>query len=49
MIDRHYGHLAREHAIWLLDSLNTTVVDVRGRSVNAERSSHVQAGNRSTR
>jgi len=38
MIDRHYGHLARdgrEHAIRLLDTLNADVVDVRGRSVDA--------------
>lgn len=38
MIDRHYGHLARdgrEHAIRLLDSLNAPMVDVRGRSVDA--------------
>jgi len=34
MIDRHYGHLARdgrEHAIRLLDDLNAPAVDVRGR------------------
>jgi integrase len=34
MIDRHYGHLARdgrEHAIRLLDDLNSPAVDVRGR------------------
>jgi hypothetical protein len=39
MIDRHYGHLARdgrEHAIRLLDSLKAAPVDVRGRSVDAE-------------
>jgi integrase len=43
MIDRHYGHLARdgrEHAIRLLDTLNQRVldhaVDVRGRPVDAE-------------
>jgi integrase len=43
MIDRHYGHLARdgrEHAIRLLDGLNHGVldhaVDVRGRPVDAE-------------
>jgi putative transposase len=39
MIDRHYGHLARdgrEHAIRLLDALNAPAVDVRGRSVDAE-------------
>ena len=40
MIDRHYGHLARdgrEHAIRLLDDLNApTSVDARGRSVDSE-------------
>lgn len=39
MIDRHYGHLARdgrEHAIRLLDDLNTAAVDAGGRSVDAE-------------
>ena len=39
MIDRHYGHLARdgrEHAIRLLDDLNAPAVDVRGRSVDTE-------------
>ena len=39
MIDRHYGHLARdgrEHAIRLLDDLNRPAVDVRGRSVDAQ-------------
>jgi pimeloyl-ACP methyl ester carboxylesterase len=39
MIDRHYGHLARdgrEHAIRLLDDLNAPAVDVRGRPVDAE-------------
>jgi hypothetical protein len=38
MIDRPYGHLARdggEHAIRLLDELNTPAVDVRGRAVDA--------------
>jgi hypothetical protein len=38
MIDRHYGHLARdgrEHAIRLLDSLDART-DVRGRSVDAD-------------
>jgi len=38
MIDRHYGHLARdgrEHAIRLLDELNAPTVDVRGRPVDA--------------
>jgi integrase len=39
MIDRHYGHLARdgrEHVIRLLDDLNAPGVDVRGRSVDAK-------------
>jgi hypothetical protein len=39
MIDRHYGHLARdgrEHAIRLLDTLHAGAVEVRGRSVDAE-------------
>lgn len=45
MIDRHYGHLARdgrEHAIRLLDTLNASAgtildaVDVRGRHVDVE-------------
>jgi integrase len=39
MIDRHYGHLARdgrEHAIRLLDELNAPAVDVRGRWVDTE-------------
>jgi integrase len=39
MIDRHYGHLARdgrEHAIRLLDELNAPAVDVRGRPVDTE-------------
>jgi hypothetical protein len=38
MIDRHYGHLARdgrEHAIRLLDQLNGSAVDAGGRSVDA--------------
>ena len=40
MIDRHYGHLARdgrEHAIRLLDTLNAEAVDVGGRPVDAEK------------
>jgi integrase len=43
MIDRHYGHLARdgrEHAIRLLDTLNLSAVDAGGRPVdvaNADR------------
>ena len=39
MIDRHYGHLARdgrEHAIRLLDSYSAGAVDVGGRSVDAQ-------------
>jgi integrase len=39
MIDRHYGHLARdgrEHAIRLLDSCSADAVDVGGRSVDTE-------------
>ena len=39
MIDRHYGHLARdgrEHAIRLLDSHSPRPVDVGGRSVDTE-------------
>jgi hypothetical protein len=39
MIDRHYGHLARdgrEHAIRLLDSFSACAVDVGGRSVDTE-------------
>jgi len=39
MIDRHYGHLARdgrEHAIRLLDNLDMPRVDVRGRAVDSE-------------
>jgi hypothetical protein len=41
MIDRHYGHLARdgrEHAIKLLDALNAPEFDpwTGGRSVDAE-------------
>jgi integrase len=39
MIDRHYGHLARdgrEHAIKLLDDLNAATVDARGRPVDTE-------------
>ena len=48
MIDRHYGHLARdgrEHAIRLLDALNVTrnaPVDVRGRCVDVETASRRQ-------
>jgi integrase len=39
MIDRHYGHLARdgrEHAIRLLDGYGTGAVDVGGRSVDTQ-------------
>jgi integrase len=40
MIDRHYGHLARdgrEHAIRLLDHLKAPAVDARGRPVDVEK------------
>ena len=40
MIDRHYGHLARdgrEHAIRLLDDLSAPAVDTGGRPVDAEK------------
>jgi hypothetical protein len=52
MIDRHYGHLARdgrEHAIQLLDELNAgqrprwTLVDTGGRSVDAGRTTERQS------
>jgi integrase len=49
MIDRHYGHLARdgrEHAIKLLDALERTrvrPVDAGGRSVDAETSGRRRA------
>jgi integrase len=49
MIDRHYGHLARdgrEHAIRLLDDLDAPAVDVRGRSVDAERHRRRRTGQR---
>ena len=51
MIDRHYGHLARdgrEHAIHLLDTFNAAVVDVGGRSVDGETWESAQAGNERT-
>jgi integrase len=51
MIDRHYGHLARdgrEHAIRLLDDLNAPAVDVRGRPVDAEKRAHRRTGQRNT-
>ena len=47
MIDRHYGHLARdgrEHAIRLLDDLNAPAVDVRGRPVDTEKQERRRAG-----
>jgi hypothetical protein len=53
MIDRHYGHLARderEHAIRLLDELSAgqrsrwTLVDAGGRCVDADASSRRQPG-----
>ncbi len=40
MIDRHYGHLARdgrEHAIRLLDDLNAPAVDAGGRPVDTKK------------
>jgi hypothetical protein len=40
MIDRHHGHLARdgrEHGIRLLDEDQQAGVDVRARSVDAEK------------
>jgi hypothetical protein len=49
MIDRHYGHLARdgrEHAIKLLDALNAPrvrPVDAGGRSVDAENAGRRQS------
>jgi integrase len=49
MIDRHYGHLARdgrEHAIRLLDELNAPAVDVRGRSVDAGKRARRPTGQR---
>jgi integrase len=49
MIDRHYGHLARdgrEHAIRLLDELNAPAVDVRGRPVAAENRGRRRPGQR---
>jgi hypothetical protein len=50
MIDRRYGHLARdsrEHAIALLDTLNAAAVDVRGRSVDVQGGARRPPGNRS--
>ncbi len=47
MIDRHYGHLARdgrEHAIRLLDDLNAPAVDVGGRPVDTEKRRRRQTG-----
>jgi integrase len=49
MIDRHYGHLARdgrEHAIRLLDELNAPAVDAGGRPVDAEKRGRRPAGQR---
>jgi integrase len=51
MIDRHYGHLARdgrEHAIRLLDDLNSPVVDARGRPVDTDRRRRRRTGQRNT-
>ncbi len=52
MIDRHYGHLARdgrEHAIRLLDDLNASAVDARGRPVDSESTGFGEADNRNRR
>jgi integrase len=49
MIDRHYGHLARdgrEHAIRLLDQLNAPAVDAGGRSVDAKKRARRPNGRR---
>jgi integrase len=49
MIDRHYGHLARdgrEHAIRVLDDLNAPAVDVRGRPVDTEKRGRRRNGQR---
>jgi hypothetical protein len=49
MIDRHYGHLARdgrEHAIRLLDDLNGPAVDAHGRPVDAKRPTRRRTGQR---
>jgi integrase len=49
MIDRHYGHLARdgrEHAIRLLDDLNAPALDARGRSVDSEKRARCRTGQR---
>jgi integrase len=49
MIDRHYGHLARdgrEHAIRLLDELNAPAVDVGGRPVDAKKRVRRRTGQR---
>jgi integrase len=49
MIDRHYGHLARdgrEHAIRLLDDLNVPAVDARGRQVDTEKRARRRTGQR---
>jgi integrase len=49
MIDRHYGHLARdgrEHAIRLLNDLNATAVDARGRPVDAAKRGRRRTGQR---
>jgi hypothetical protein len=49
MIDRHYGHLARdgrEHAIRLLDDRNAPAVAVRGRPVDTEKRGRRRNGQR---
>ena len=48
MIDRHYGHLARdgrEHAIRLLDDLNDPAVDIGGRSWTPKRDNGAERDN----
>jgi hypothetical protein len=51
MIDRHYGHLARdgrEHAIRRLDDLNAPAVDARGRSVDTKNGTRRRIRQRNT-
>jgi hypothetical protein len=52
MIDRHYGHLARdgrEHVIRLLDTLDAAAVDVRGRPADSETRESRPSGQRKQR
>jgi hypothetical protein len=51
MIDRHYGHLARdgrEHAIRLLDDLSALAVDAGGRPVDTEKRQRRRTRQRNT-